>query len=73
MDFSKQKLLVIAPHPDDEVLGCAGLIHRVKSSGGKVYVLIMTVGDEKQYGGESNADMRVKEVASVMKFLQADG
>src|SRR5450759_1369438 len=28
------RLLVIAPHPDDETLGAAGLIHRVIARGG---------------------------------------
>ena len=39
-DFSNEKLLVIAPHSDDEILGCGGLISKVKNGGGKVYVLI---------------------------------
>lgn len=39
------RLLVIAPHPDDEALGAAGLIRRVQASGGAVRVLVMTSGD----------------------------
>ena len=46
-NFSDQKLLVIAPHSDDEVLGCGGLISKIKKSGGKVYVLIFNLGFEK--------------------------
>ena len=44
MDFSNETLLVIAPHADDEVLGCGGLISKVKKAGGKVYVLIFNIG-----------------------------
>jgi LmbE family N-acetylglucosaminyl deacetylase len=39
------RLLVIAPHPDDEALGAAGLIQRVLSGGGRVRVVLLTSGD----------------------------
>jgi LmbE family N-acetylglucosaminyl deacetylase len=42
---SGTRLLVIAPHPDDEALGAAGLMHRVKSAGGSVRVALITSGD----------------------------
>ncbi len=39
------RLLVLAPHPDDEALGAAGLIQRVVGSGGQVRVVMLTSGD----------------------------
>jgi LmbE family N-acetylglucosaminyl deacetylase len=39
------RLLVIAPHPDDEVLGAGGLMQRVKAGGGAVRVVYLTDGD----------------------------
>jgi LmbE family N-acetylglucosaminyl deacetylase len=39
------RLLVIAPHPDDEALGAAGLIQRVRARGGQVRVVLLTSGD----------------------------
>jgi len=36
--------LVIAPHPDDEVLGCGGTISRLTRSGRQVHVAIVTQG-----------------------------
>jgi LmbE family N-acetylglucosaminyl deacetylase len=39
------RLLVIAPHPDDESLGAAGLMLRVLAAGGHVRVVLMTSGD----------------------------
>jgi LmbE family N-acetylglucosaminyl deacetylase len=39
------RLLVIAPHPDDEILGAGGLMQRVKADGGVVRVVYLTDGD----------------------------
>jgi len=36
------KVLVVAPHPDDEVLGCGGIISRYVKEGHEVYVGIVT-------------------------------
>ena len=38
-------LLVVAPHPDDETLCCAGVIQRVLRSGGRASVVWITSGD----------------------------
>ena len=39
-----KKVLVIAAHPDDEVLGCGGTIARHADSGDQVQILIMAEG-----------------------------
>jgi len=39
------RLLVIAPHPDDETLCCAGVIERVVRAGGHASVVWITSGD----------------------------
>jgi N-acetylglucosamine malate deacetylase 1 len=36
------KILAIAPHPDDETLGCAGTLFRHKANGDEIYWLIVT-------------------------------
>jgi LmbE family N-acetylglucosaminyl deacetylase len=40
-----QRLLVLAPHCDDEALGCAGLIQQLLKRGAQVRVVIATNGD----------------------------
>ncbi len=40
----KQKVLVVAAHPDDEVLGCGGSIARHAAEGDEVHILIMAEG-----------------------------
>jgi LmbE family N-acetylglucosaminyl deacetylase len=39
------RLLVFAPHPDDETLAAGGLIQRVLATGGQVRVVFVTNGD----------------------------
>jgi LmbE family N-acetylglucosaminyl deacetylase len=40
-----QRLMVVAPHPDDETLGAGGLVQRVLERGGSVLVVLVTAGD----------------------------
>ena len=72
ISFKNARLLVIAPHADDEVLGCGGLISKIKSVGGKVFVLIFNVGSIEKYNNKKFTDLRKKEAASAMKFLKVD-
>lgn len=74
-ELGPMKTLVIAPHPDDEVFGCGGLIHRLKAAGGEVYVLYMTVGTAVDFSakGRSTADERMAEVKRVVDYLGIDG
>lgn len=74
LDLSQKTLLIIAPHPDDEVLGCGGLIRQIKDKGGKVYVLFLTVGDTDDYRkeGKSTGSERTNEIEAVAKFMRYD-
>ena len=44
-----RKVLVIAAHPDDEVLGCGGTIARLSAEGIECHLLIVTDGSSSQY------------------------
>lgn len=68
-------LLIIAPHPDDEIFGCGGLMRRVKLAGGKVYVLYLTVGTTQDFSknGTSTMDERIEEIKAVVKYMDIDG
>src|SRR5687768_7892759 len=75
LSLERPTLLVIAPHPDDEVIGCGGLISKIKAQGGKVYILFMTVGlskDLSQGGRISSAKQRIREIEDVAQRLQFD-
>jgi LmbE family N-acetylglucosaminyl deacetylase len=41
---SKKKILVIASHPDDEILGCGGTMRKLSEEGNHIYVLILGEG-----------------------------
>ena len=70
-NLKNQRLLVIAPHSDDEVLGCGGLISKIKNEGGKVFVLIFNLGFEKDDTKESQ-EKRKNEVQEAMNVLKVD-
>ena len=70
-----QRLLVLAPHADDEVIGSGGLIAKIKDLGGEVFVQVLSVGDLHHYDGNSgkvNGATRLKELAAAMTCLQVD-
>lgn len=52
MNLSITRALVIAAHPDDEVLGCGGTLHRLISGGAGVRVLILGEGSSCRYLGD---------------------
>ena len=55
MDWGRHRVLVLAPHADDETFGCGGLIAKVKAEGGAVYVIVASVGDLHHYGAREEA------------------
>lgn len=50
-----QRTVIVAPHPDDEVIGCGGLIARMLAQGKKPHVIILT-GGEGSLGSQSGID-----------------
>lgn len=63
-----KKILVIAAHPDDEILGCGGTIARLIQENYKVYTLILgeglTARDEKR--GENINQKEIKNLKKQM-------
>jgi len=52
------KVLVIAPHPDDEIIGVGGTIAKRVQSGDEVYVCVVTKGQEPLFSKESVEQVR---------------
>ena len=51
-------VLVLAPHPDDEVLGCGGTICRHVAAGDSVFVMVATRGMPELYSDEAVESVR---------------
>lgn len=65
------KTLVIAPHPDDEVIGCGGTLLRRKAQGGETGWLIVTgISEEAGWGRDrvQSRDNEIEKVADLMGF-----
>ena len=43
------RLLVVAPHPDDESLCCAGIIQQASAAGAEVFIVWLTSGDAFEF------------------------
>ncbi len=44
MELTRKKILVVAAHPDDEVLGCGGTLAKAISEGAEVHVIFLGEG-----------------------------
>lgn len=43
------RILILAPHPDDEDIGCGGVIQRALKAGSQVKVMYLTNGDHNEF------------------------
>lgn len=66
----KKKILVIAPHADDEVLGCGGYLLHQSREGAEIHIAIATIGGTDRL---QNIDVRKKEFLEVCQILDATG
>lgn len=76
--WRRQRLLVIAPHADDEAYGCAGTIAKIKACGGQAYVIVASVGDLQHYNTtvkhrRVSGKTRAAELEASMRLLGVDG
>lgn len=73
-----KKILIIAAHPDDEILGCGGLIAKYINSGATFKVLFMGEGSSCRFSNPSDSKIssaiseRNKFAAQAMKLLGID-
>jgi LmbE family N-acetylglucosaminyl deacetylase len=65
------RVLVVSPHADDEVLGCGGLLAALSDAGSDVRVLYLAVDGMQHYGlaGPTAYQQRVAEIDAVAEIL----
>ena len=52
LPFNARRIAVVAPHPDDEILGCGGTMARAASAGAEVHVVVVTRGQPPLFDEE---------------------
>lgn len=72
-EMAETSVLVIAPHPDDETIGCAVTIMRKVDAGAAVHIVIASDGERSRrrsrYGPEELASIRRREAVTAIGRL----
>ncbi|MBI2674992.1 MAG: PIG-L family deacetylase [Candidatus Aenigmarchaeota archaeon] len=69
IDLKGKRIMIISPHPDDEIIGCGGLIMRSKREKADMLVVYACVGSSRQLvTGHTEEKTRLKEIEKVSKI-----
>lgn len=66
-------VLVVAPHPDDETLGCGGTLLKHKANGDAIHWLIVTHAAESEGYSSAMIANREQQIADVSRLFNFDG
>jgi len=67
-----ERVIVFAPHPDDETLGCGGTLKKLSARGKRVMVVFLTEGEKARPDArdkERYAETRRREAMKAMRVL----
>lgn len=62
------KIMILAPHPDDEILGCAGVIQNSANTE-NIHIVLATNGD---FYGRDYAAVRLQESLAALRYYSLD-
>ena len=74
MEAPFKKAFVVAAHPDDDVIGCGGLLWKIARAGGEVCVCYLTDGSRShpgsvRYPPSAVAELRAREARAALHVL----
>jgi N-acetylglucosamine malate deacetylase 1 len=63
--------VVLAPHADDEAMGCSGLMAKLAAAGSRIHIVYLAVDGFHHYGidGETTYPQRVREIEDVLALF----
>ena len=67
--MKNNKILIIAAHPDDEILGCGGTIAKLKASN-EINIIFMTNGVSARSNDSKKIKVRNSETLALYKYLK---
>ncbi|MDL2226366.1 PIG-L family deacetylase [Deltaproteobacteria bacterium OttesenSCG-928-M10] len=67
------RILVVAAHPDDEILGCGGTLARLHASGARLHILLLGEGPTSRTGSIENDDLRLAARNSALEAAEIIG
>jgi LmbE family N-acetylglucosaminyl deacetylase len=70
--MSVESHLVIAPHPDDELLGCGGSVLRAKAEGDEIHWATVTEAKAEYGFSQDRVRSRQSEIAQVVTGMEFD-
>ena len=69
MQFKNKKVLIVVAHPDDETIGCGGLIAKLNKKKSKVFAIYLSDGRSAREKKENNNSLVLKESSEAAKIL----
>ncbi|MDA7455161.1 PIG-L family deacetylase [Planktomarina temperata] len=66
------RAVFIAPHPDDETLGCGGTIHSLKSMGAEIHWVIVTAMKKDEGFSDKHIKTREDEIVQISEHYSFD-
>ena len=66
-----QSAVVLAPHADDEAMGCSGLMAKLAQAGSRIHVVYLAVDGFHHYGidDDTSYQQRLDEIADVLSLF----